>query len=192
MFDLEPNICAPEGAQWAELTDDLLQSGEGERWRELADRFEPVPPDPSMEMTNSLREGIRRRSMHSQPTRALHNHELLGFYAIEQVLADISNRSGPLLGAARRLKLRTPQRGWLVSSIVRSASTEPGFGQVLLEGVVGEALTDKSIEAIFVEPANERVGRMWRETYRFEPVASSEIPGLLYLPLKVGPDASPP
>lgn len=188
MFDIEPNICAPADARWAELTDEVL-SGEGDRWCELADRFDPVPLDPSAEMTNSLRAGIRRRSMHSETTRALYNHELLGFYAVEQVLTDISNRPGPILDAARILRIRRPQRGWLLSSIVRSASTEPGFGQVLLENVVGEALTDESIEAIFVEPANDRVARMWREDYGFEPVASSELPRLLYMPLKVRPDA---
>jgi hypothetical protein len=188
MFDVEPNICVPSDAQWTELDDELLQSAECERWCELADRFEPIPLDPSTEMTNSLREGIRRRSMHFEGTRAFHNHELLGFYAIEQVLVDISNQPGPILDATRMLGLRTSQRGWLLSSIVRSATTEPGFGQVLLENVVGEALTDESIEAIFVQPANERVERMWQQDYNFEPVANSKLPRLLYLPLPVSPD----
>lgn len=181
-FDDEIQVHAPADAQWTELSEDILLSPEREAWRELVERFEPYPPEPSGEMTNTLRDGVRRGALDTR-TRVIHNCDLLGFYSVKKVMAQISNRSGALLGVAKALRLRSPKPGLLLSSIVRSRHTDPGFGSVLLEDAVGLALTDKELKAVFVEPANDRVAEMWQSDYHFQPVASSELPGLLYLPL---------
>lgn len=182
MFDDNFEISAPADAQWTELSGELLRSPERDAWKGLVERFEPYPPEPSREMTNSLRDGICQGAL-AMKTRAIHNSELLGFYAVSRVMAQISNRSGALLGVAKALRLRSPKPGLLLSSIVRSRCTPPGFGRVLLEDALALALTDKELKAVFVEPANERVAAMWQEDYYFQPATSSELPGLLYLPL---------
>lgn len=184
MFDDESEIRAHADAQWTELNDAVLKAPDAEMWAGLVDRFEPFPRAPSEEMTETLREGVRQRNMEIQ-TRAIHNDELLGFYSVERVRTQISDLSEAILGVANALRLRSLKPGLLVSSIVRSDLTDPGFGQVLLEDVVALALADKDLEAIFVKPANSRVAEMWKSDYCFEPVASSEIPGLLYFPLDV-------
>src|ERR1044072_7964204 len=119
MFDDQPEICAPPGAEWTELDPELLQSHQGDEWKNLVGRFERYPPEPSGEMTNALRDGVRRRSLHMK-TRAIHNDELLGFYSVKKVMLQISNRSGALLSVAEALRLRSPKPGLLLSAIVRS------------------------------------------------------------------------
>jgi hypothetical protein len=189
MFEDNFGICAPADAKWCELSDDLLQSPEAEVWRGLGERFRPFQRAPSEVMTETLREGIRRGNMDTK-TRAIHNDELLGFYSVTKVMAQISNRSGAILEVVKALGLRSPKPGLLLSSIVRSEITHSGFGQVLLDDVLALALTDNEVKAIFVEPANERVAEMWRTDYYFEPVASSEVPGLLYFPLDMEAEES--
>ncbi|HEY7950950.1 MAG TPA: hypothetical protein VID51_08985 [Solirubrobacterales bacterium] len=170
MFDTEETICAPPDATWAELTDQLLQTDECERWIKLATQFVPVDLRPADEMTEMLRENVSQRHMEFE-THAFHNDHLLGFFSIEQRRARIGEGSlQPIL---------------MLSSIVRSATTPEGFGRVLVEEVIGRALTESDVKAIVVEPANNRVGQMWQDDYHFQPVDQPEKPGLLYLPVDV-------
>jgi hypothetical protein len=187
MLENDSGICAPEDAEWAELTSDLLASPEGGIWPEMCERFKPYKDDPSVEMTETLRAGVGRGKM-KEKTRAIYNDELLGFYSVKKVVAQISNRGERVLGVAERFGFSRPEPGLMLSSIVRSQVTEGGFGRVLLEDVVGAALADKKVRAIFVEPANARVAKMWRDDYHFEPVANSDIPDLLYMPVAVDPE----
>jgi hypothetical protein len=137
-------------------------------------------------MTEDLRDGISSGNIDTKTRyHAIHNHELLGFYSLENVVAPISNRSIRAIEVAEALKLRSPERGLLLGSIVRSAHTNKGFGQVLVDNAIANALTDKEARAIFVHPANDRVERMWMEDYSFLPVERPEIPRLLYVPLIV-------
>jgi hypothetical protein len=182
MFDEEIEVSAPADAQWTDLDQNLLSSPERDRWKTLVERFEPYPPEPSEEMTSTLRDGIHRGALEMK-TRAIHTTELLGFYSVHKVMAQISNRPAALLSVAAALGLRSPKPGLLLSSIVRSKHTPRGFGRVLLEDALALALTDKELKAVFVEPANPRVAKMWQGDYYFREAASSELPGLLYLPL---------
>jgi hypothetical protein len=183
MFDDQSESSAPADAQWTDLTGELLRSPERDTWEGLVDGFEPYPLEPSHEMTNNLREGVCRGALEMKTRAIHHNGRLLGFYSVSKEMARISDRSSALASVAEALGLRSSKPGLLLSSIVRSRHTPPGFGGVLLEDAVGVALTDKELKALFVEPANERVAAMWQENYHFKLAVSSEVPGLLYLPL---------
>lgn len=174
MFDSEGSVCAPGNATWVELTRDLLRGGDRERWVELATCFRPVDLRPADEMTEMLRDGIAKGCLEF-PTHLLHNDNdgLLGFFSVEPQRLDIGGRMRPVL---------------MLSSIVRSATTDPGFGRVLVEEAVGCALTDRSVRALLVEPANKRVGRMWREDYHFVSLDKPSKPGLLYFPVNIQTD----
>jgi hypothetical protein len=174
MFDADPNICAPEDAAWAELSDQALKAEGGQQWAALAAQFVPLDRNPAGEMTAMLRDGIARRCMEFE-THACYNDELLGFFSIDPQRLSIGNEG--------------VQSVLMLSAIVRSAATEEGFGRVLIEQVVGRALTERDVKAIVVKPANKRVGRMWREDYHFEPVDKPEIPGLLYVAVDVASES---
>jgi len=176
MFDSESSAYAPADATWVELTSEQLREGGCERWAELTERFSPVDLQPADEMTEMLRDGVARSCLEF-PAHLLHNDELLGFFSVEPEQIEI-------VGEGLKPAL-------LLSSIVRSAATDRGFGRVLVEEAIGCALTERDVRALLVEPANERVGRMWKEDYHFEPVDKPGRPGLLYLPVKVQVEGEP-
>lgn len=187
-------ITLPSDAEWVELTDDLLSS-EASRWRELADSFDSLEKDEGREMATWLKERVQGRKV-PIPTWVLRQGDrLLGFYAVQRAEADFSYKAFTLLELRRVLERRAGpkrgrQQGLLLSSIVRAKSTLSGFGGVLLGHAVGLALQNEANVAVFVEPANETVSKMWQEHYRFKPIMqidkrNSNRPGPLWLPIPV-------
>jgi len=186
----QPQAHLPKDATWVELTDDLLAK-DGERWRLLVDTFKPTKHDEGETMAKWLRECVHEGSMTRQ-TRAVYNEHLLGFFAVDpDHYYEVSNQPAPLLAARRLFGRATQQRGLLITSIVRSDLTAPGFGRVLIEEAVGLALELESehepITALLVEPANCDLTRMWREKHHFDELARSDQ---LHLPLKVREELS--
>jgi GNAT superfamily N-acetyltransferase len=183
----EPQVSLPGDAVWVELTDELLASEEGGRWRGLVDVFKPEQRHrQGREMADWLRECVHEGGVPAM-TRVVHNDEILGFFAAETVRYLVSDRPLPLHAVSRRLGIGSEgsvETGLLLSSIVRSQGAGKGFGRFLIEEAVGLALELKSekITSILVEPANPRLRRMWQETYHFAPLVR---PQYLHLPLKV-------
>lgn len=182
----EPQASLPDDAVWVELTDELLASDEGGRWRELADGFKPAKHREGSKMADWLRGCVHDGGVPTK-TRVVHNDELLGFFAAETVRYLVSNRPRPLSAFSRRLGIGSEgsvETGLLLSSIVRAQGTGKGFGRFLIEEAVGLALELESerITGILVEPANPRLRQMWQDTYHFAPLVR---PQYLHLPLKV-------
>jgi hypothetical protein len=176
---------SPPGVEWVDLTDELLRSERGERWCELAINFEPPDNEEAERMAGWLRECIKEKSMPLRTRAAASGDVLLGFYSVATAYYRVSNRSRATL-AFTRLFGHPPDRGLLISSIVRSELAGPGFGRSLLEDAVGLALQlespDEPITAILVEPANEKLVEMWEVTYHFAPLEGSNR---LHFPIKV-------
>jgi hypothetical protein len=186
----QPQALLPDDAAWVELTDELIAS-DGDRWRVLVDSFQPTKHPEGESMANWLRECVHEGSM-TRRTRVVYNDDLLGFFAVNpDNYYEVSDQPAPLLAARRLLGKGARQRGLLITSIVRSDLTEPGFGRLLIEEAVGLALELESehepITALLVEPANARLTRMWREKHHFDELARSDQ---LHLPLKVREELS--
>jgi hypothetical protein len=192
----QPHVRLPEDAKWIELTDEVLEE-HGDRWCTLVDTFKPYIPPPGKGREDENREGEimaewLRGCVHEgrmmRSTRAVYNEHLLGFFAVDpDNYYEVSNQPSPLLAARRILGIGAQQRGLLITSIVRSDLTPPGFGRCLIEEAVGLALeieenTNEKITALLVEPANDRLTRMWQEKHHFDELTRSDQ---LHLPLKV-------
>jgi hypothetical protein len=195
---IEPQARVPDDAVWVDLSDELLASERHERWCGLVDTFEPPAPkrgevhQEGQMMAKWLHDCVHDRALPPRTrTRAVHNDELLGFFSTELVSYMVSNRPRTVLAVSRRLGIDSPERGLLLSSIVRSNLAGEGFGRFLLEEAVGLALELESerITSILVEPANEKLRCMWQDTYHFAPLEGSE---LLHLPVKVWEELRPP
>jgi hypothetical protein len=194
------DVPIPDGAYWVALTDDLLASSESERWLDLVERFEPEPHEAGLEMADWLRECVRAGSMPLETWALCTGGDLLGFYAVKPAAAEFPSRWLPILEIRRvllkraRLK-RGLQPGCMLSSIVRShTTTEPGFGRVLLEHAIGRTRADDNNVALFVEPANATVARMWEHKYHFKPMDESapETRGVLWFPVDPCPEGDWP
>jgi hypothetical protein len=196
MPNIEQDVSLPSGAQWVQITDDLLVSGDSSRWAELVERFEPVPPHQAgIEAAEWLQAGLAKRKM-PLDTYAVHTtDELLGFYAVRHAEVDISAHTRPILSVRRPRPLpEGRQPGLILSSIARARSTVPGFGRLLIEHAIGLALTDPAIVAIFAEPANEHVARMWQDVYHFRPMdkPAPAVPYILWFPIDPMPEGNWP
>jgi hypothetical protein len=199
MHTPERDVPIPDGAYWVQLTADLLASSEGDRWMDLLDQFEPVPHDAGVEMTDWLGKGVRARAMPLETWALRTDEHLLGFYAIRPAQAEFPRRLLPII-EIRRLSLkrvrlkRGLQAGLMLSSIVRADATGPGSGRVLVKHAIARALTDEDNVALFVEPANPTVSRMWERRYGFRPMheSSPQTPGVLWFPVEPCPEGDWP
>ncbi len=186
MLESRKDTSLTPDALWVPLTDEVLES-EHELWTELIDQFEPAPHQAGEDAVGWLRDAIQAKSMPSKTYAVRTSSELLGFYAVEQALVDITPRAWPMVELRRKLsgQPRQPQPGLILSWIVRSRSTAAGFGRTLFQHVVGLALSDRAIVAIFVSPANRRVSQMWLKTYGFQAMDKpvSQATDLLWFPV---------
>jgi hypothetical protein len=125
--------------------------------------------------------------------------DLLGFYAVKQMDAELSKRSLPFLELSlvgRSKGSRTAdktQSGFLLSSIARSRRTPKGFGRHLLVNAIGVTL-NAGLNLIFVQPVNGEVSQMWQTAYSFKPVdwPAPEVPNLLWFPVNPFPEGKWP
>lgn len=183
----EPQAVLPADARWVDLTNELV-SADPEHWRSLVDTFTPTDHKQGHEMAAWLR-GCVHEGRIPQRTRVVYNHKLLGFFTAETVDFMVSNRPMPLLAVSRRIGLDSPETGLLLSFIVRSEEAGKGFGRFLIEDAVGLALDIKGekITGLLIEPANQKLRRVWQERHHFAPPGSSR-PRLrsnyLHLPVK--------
>jgi hypothetical protein len=145
-------------------------------------------------MARWLRDAVHQGTMTEETYAIRTNDELLGFFAVERANVKISFRARPLFELRKRMgnRNRQPQPGLILVSIVRAASTPAGFGHVLFDNALGVALEDPDIVAICVQPDNDEVSRLWRNSYNFRPMDDPEIPGLLYFPVDPAPEANWP
>ena len=70
----------PEAAQLVRFTYELLTSSEGDRWREIADNFDPVPEDAGFAMARWLCESVEKKKMPEETYVLCSGDELLGFF----------------------------------------------------------------------------------------------------------------
>jgi ribosomal protein S18 acetylase RimI-like enzyme len=195
----ERDVPIPDGAHWVALTDEVLACDEFERWVDLAERFEPQPHDAGVEMAEWLQECVRGGSMPLETWAICREEELLGFYAIRPAAAEFPTRWLPILDV-RRVVLKRPrlkrglQPGCMLSSIVRSKDTERGFGRILVEHAIGRTRSDERNVALFVEPANDTVARMWEREYHFMSMDESapHTRGVLWFPVDPCPEGDWP
>jgi ribosomal protein S18 acetylase RimI-like enzyme len=189
MTERDDDPVIPDDARWTHLSNDLLASSEAEELRDMAESFEPVPYEAGFEMARWLCDGVAQGVM-PEETHLIHtDDELLGFFAVRRALVKISFKAWPLFELRRRIENRDPQLGLMLVSIVRSCTTDAGFGQALFDHALGLAFEDRNIVAIFVQPDNDGVSRMWQESYKFRRMEDREMPGLLYYPVDKAPEA---
>jgi len=156
----------------------------------MADNFDPVPEDAGFAMARWLCEGIEQRKMPEETYVLCLGDEILGFFAVRRARVKISFKSWPLFELRRRIANHEPLPGLVLVSFVRSNNaTEAGFGQALFDYALGVALDDPAVVAIFVDPDNPDVSRMWVESYNFRPMHDPETPGLLYFSVDPAPVA---
>jgi hypothetical protein len=189
----DPDVpTTPNDARWVLLSDELLASDGGDELHALVERFEPAPHETGHQMAQWLVEAVAARSV-PEETYALRTHdELLGFFAVRRAQVKLSWRAWPLFELRKRVSKRQPISGLILSSIVRAASTPPGFGRILFDYALGVALSDPQIAAVVLQPENEAVSCLWRDTYDFRPMDHPETPGLLYFPVDPAPEATWP
>jgi hypothetical protein len=182
----------PDDPWWVPVTDDLLASSEADQWRGLVESFEPTPHQAGREMAVWLCDAVQRETVPEETYAIRTSNELLGFFAVKRARVKLSFRALPLFELRKRVANREPQPGLILVSIARAASTPAGFGHVLFEHALGVALDTKDIVAIFVQPDNDEVAKMWRDSYKFRPMDDPETPGLLYFPVDPAPEANWP
>jgi len=173
MGEQRQDAVVPADAEWVDLTDPLVAE-ERARWCGLVDEFTPVEHEQGREMARWLRGCVHEGGL-SGYTRAVHNHELLGFFNAETVPYFVSGAPTALADVTSRIGLRTPETGLLLSCIVRSANAGAGFGRILVEDAVGLALNmpREKITSILVRPANDKLRHVWRENHHFAPLGPS-------------------
>lgn len=179
---------------WVQLTPELLASSDADEWESLAAGFVPIHRA-GEEMAEWLRDGIRERSLSADTHAIRTSAELLGFFAVDQVELEFSHQAWSTQELAsvelsKRLEhlASEPQHGLMLSAIARTESTSRGFGRVLVEHAIGVTLKSGANVALFVQPANETVAKLWKGTYCFREVDDPTLPGLLYLPVDVPPE----
>jgi hypothetical protein len=189
----DPDVpTTPDNARWVRLSDEMLASDEGSELRALVEQFEPTPHEAGRQMAQWLAEAFAAGSV-PEETYALHTDDrLLGFFAVRRAQIKLSWRAWPLFELRKRVSKRQPIPGLILSSIVRAASTPPGFGRILFDYALAVALRDQQIAAVVLQPENEAVSRLWRKTYDFRPMDHPETPGLLYFPVDPAPGATWP
>ena len=86
------------------------------------------------------------------------------------------------------------QPGALLHWIVRSAETQPGFGMSLFRRALRVAESNPLHLAVFVNPDNDRLARMWQEQYLLRPMnhPKSRFPDLLWTSLGKPPTGCVP
>jgi hypothetical protein len=142
-------------------------------------------------MARWLRDAVHQGTIPDETYAIRTPDELLGFLAVRRGLVKISSRAGPFFELRKRLanRNRQPQPGLVLVSIARATSTPARFGHVLFDYALGVALEDPDIVAICVQPDNDAVSRLWRDSYNFRPMDDPELPGLLYFPVDPAPEA---
>ncbi|HEV3035299.1 MAG TPA: hypothetical protein VGX72_10975 [Solirubrobacteraceae bacterium] len=181
MRDTERNLILPAGAYWTRVSgaanSDLLT------WIDRAERFEPYTHDAGRETAERFRAELRAGDVVADTYAMCLGDDLLGFYSLREWRIRFVHDKWSLGTLPRRVLHLLRQPGLLLSSIVRSRTTAPGFGHFLFEHALGVALDDPLVRAIFIEPANNSVAEMWRARYSFRPVGDPDLPGTLYFPV---------
>jgi hypothetical protein len=186
----DPDVpTTPENARWVHLSDELLASDQGNELRALVEQFKPAPQEAGRRMAQWLAEAVAAGSVPEETYALRTDDELLGFFAVQRAQVKLSWRAWPLFELRKRVSKRQPIPGLILSSIVRAASTPPGFGRILFDYALGVALSDPQIAAVVLQPENEDVSRLWQGTYDFRPMDHPETPRLLYFPVDPAPDA---
>jgi hypothetical protein len=176
MLRINRQVRIPKDAQWVQLTDELLASREEQaRWIKLAEGFEPYHKDPGPHMAERLLTAIKNGRLERE-THIIYNHLVLGFFQFRQAGAVVKDPQSPP-------RITTNTHGMLLRNIVRSERTKKGFGQALLNQAIMVSRRDPENNAIFLEPANPKVGEHWEGRYNFRPVDDPKNEETLYLPL---------
>ncbi|MGD1057666.1 MAG: hypothetical protein ABR992_09675 [Solirubrobacteraceae bacterium] len=194
-FQGQSNVPLPPGSKWVPLTDGLIESNR-EEWIRLIDGFDPGPSEAGRTAVEWLRNAVFSETIALDTQVLRTSHELLGFYSVEHALVDLTPRNWPLLELRRKLfgQQPEPQPGLIIASIVRSHSMPAGFGRNLVNHVIGLALSNPEIVALFVSPANPKVAQLWQERYSFriEHKADPSTHEMLWLPVNPAPEAQWP
>jgi hypothetical protein len=185
-------LTTPDDARWVLLSDKLLASDEGDELHVLVKQFEPAPHEAGYQMAHWLAEAFAAGSVPEETYALRTDDELLGFFAVRRAQVKLSWRAWPLFELRKRVSKRQPIPGLTLSSIVGAASTPPGFGRILFDYALAVALRDPQIAAVVLQPENDEVSCLWRDTYDFRPMDHPETPGLLYFPVDPAPEATWP
>jgi len=176
MLRVNRQVRVPKDAKWVKLTDELLACAEERaRWIKLAEDFEPYRKQPGPAMAERLLAAIRAGRLERE-THVIHNHRVLGFFQFRQAGAVVKDPESPP-------RITTNTHGMLLRNIVRSRRTKRGFGQALLNQAIMVSRRDPENNAIFLEPANSKVGEHWEGRYNFRAVDDPKDEETLYLPL---------